>query len=147
VLKLKDNKTILVTLVFVLIAGLIFLNFEKFTGQATKTEMTKLYVSAKESVMSQTNPVIGNGEYVYFTQIPGSEGGAGMMYIREMEGDRKWGKIVRTEEFDNCNSRVCRPGHVGTVNFKTYYNWKGKYCAEVKDLDTWKTVKACFTVQ
>jgi len=144
---MKDNKMILVTLVFVVIAALVFLNFEMFTGQVTKAEMTKLYVSSKADVMSQSNPIIGKGKYVYFTQIPGSEGGAGTMYIREMEGDRKWGKVVRTEEFDDCNSRICRPGSVGTVNFKTYYNWEGKYCAEVKDFETWKKVITCFTVK
>lgn len=145
---MEKNKTMLLTLVLLVIAAVVFFNFEKFTGKAVNTkDMTKLYVSSKADVMGQTNPVIEKGDYVYFTQVPGIEGGSGTMYIREMEGDRKWGKIVRTEEFDDCNSKVCRPGHTGTVNFKTYYDWEGKYCGEVTDFATWKKVTTCFTVK
>lgn len=145
---MERNRTMVLTLVIVVIAAVVFFNFEKFTGKAVNTEdMTKLYVSSKADVMSETNPVIDQGDYVYFTVMPGAEGSNGQMYIREMEGGRKWGKIVRTEEFDDCNSRLCRPGHTGTVNFKTYYDWEGKYCAEVKDLNTWKKVTTCFTVR
>ncbi|MBL7100361.1 MAG: hypothetical protein ISS23_00225 [Nanoarchaeota archaeon] len=144
---MKDNKTILVTLVFLLVAVLIFFNFEKFTGQATKTDMTNLYVSSKEAVMSESNPVVGKGKYIYFSQIPGTEGGSGTLYIREMEKGRKWGKIVRTQEFDNCNSRKCNYGVVGDLKFTTYYDWEGQYCGEIKDLATWEKVTTCFTVK
>jgi len=144
---MKNNRTILVTIVFILIAALVTLNFEKFTGHTTKTEMTKLYVSSNVNVMSETNPAIGKGKYIYFTEIPGTEAGSGTLYIREMEGGRKWGKIVRTQKFENCNSNKCNPGITGTLKFKTYYDWEGKYCGEVKDLATWKKVTTCFTVK
>lgn len=142
-----DNKTIIVSLVVIVVAGLVFFNFERFTGEATKEAMTKLYVSADDEEMEQVNPVIGKGEYVYFTEIPGKEGGSGTLYIREMSSGRKWGPIVRTQVFKNCNSNKCNPSQVGTLNFRTYYDWNGKYCGEVKDLATWKVVTTCFTVK
>ncbi len=143
-----DNKTMIVSLVVLIIAGVVFFNFEKFTGEAVKKEeMTKLYVSASANEMEQVNPVIGNGKYVYFTEIPGKKGGSGTLYIRAMSKDRKFGPIVRTQVFKNCNSNKCNPNKVGTLNFKTYFDWAGEYCGEVKDLATLKTVKACFTVK
>lgn len=144
---MKDKKTILVALALVIVAAAVFFNIERFTGQATKSEMTKLYVSSKADIMSEVNPTVDKGEYIYFTEIPGSEGGSGTLYVREMESGRKWGKIVRTQVFDHCNSRKCNPGQVGELKFKTYYNWEGEYCGEIKDLDTWKEVKTCFTVK
>lgn len=142
-----DSKNLVVTLVIVLVAAVVFFNFERFTGQATKESITKLYVSADPEEMSQTNPVVKKGEYVYFTEMPGKEGGSGTMYVRSMAEDRKWGPIVRTQVFKNCNSNICRTNQVGTLNFKTYYDWEGKYCGEVTDFATWKTVTACFTVK
>ncbi len=144
---MADNKTIIVTLVLILVAALVSLNFEKFTGQATKTETTKLYVSSNAKVMDQNNPVVGKGEYVYFTEIPGIQGGSGTLYIREMSSGRKWGPIARTQVFKNCNSNKCNTGVTGTLNFRTYYDWEGKYCGEVTDFATWKTVTTCFTVK
>ena len=102
--------------------------------------MTKLYVSHKADVMEEYNPVVKKGDYVYFTQMPGTKGGAGTLYIKEMDSERKWEQTVRTQKFDDCNSRICRKGNVGTLKFKTYHNWEGKYCGEVKDLATWKKV-------
>lgn len=142
-----DNRTIIVSLVVIIVAGLVFFNFERFTGEATKEAMTKLYVSSDVEVMSETNPVIGKGEYVYFTEMPGKLGGSGTLYIRSMSKDRKWGPIVRTQVFKNCNSNKCNPSQVGTLNFKTYYDWAGEYCGEVTDFATWKTVTTCFTVK
>lgn len=143
-----DNKTLIVSLVVVVIAVLVGLNFEKFTGEATKkADMTKLYVSADEDEMDQYNPVVGKGEYIYFTEMPGKEGGSGTLYIRSMSSGRKWGPIVRTQVFKNCNSNKCNPSQVGTLNFKTYFDWEGQYCGEVTDLATWKTVTTCFTVK
>lgn len=142
-----DNKTLVVSLVVLVIAALVGLNFEKFTGEATKTPMTKLYVASAPGVIDQTNPVIGKGKYVYFTEMPGSKGGSGTLYIRSMTKDRKWGPIVRTQVFKNCNSNKCNPSQVGTLNFKTYFNWVGEYCGEVTDFATWKKVTACFTVK
>lgn len=144
---MANNRTILVTLVLILIAALVTLNFEKFTGQTTKIEMTELYVSSKGGVVSETNPVISKGDSIYFTEVPGTKGGSGTLYIREIEGGRKWGKIVRTQVFDYCNSNKCNPGFTGTLKFQPYYNWEGKYCGEVKDLATWKKVITCFTVK
>lgn len=142
-----NNRTLIVSLVTLIIAVVVFMNFEKFTGQATKVDTTKLYVSANPNEMSQVNPVIGKGQYVYFTEIPGPKGGTGTLYVREMSSGRKWGPIVRTQVFKNCNANKCNPSQTGTLNFKTYYGWSGKYCGEVKDLSTWKTVTACFTVK
>ncbi len=143
-----NNKTLIVSLVIVVIAALVFLNFEKFTGEAIKKEqMTKLYVSSDIDVMSETNPVVDPGKYVYFTEVPGKQGGSGTLYIREMSSGRKWGPIVRTQVFKNCNSNKCNAGVTGTLNFKTYYDWKGQYCGEVTDFATWKTVTTCFLVE
>ncbi len=143
-----DNKTLVVSLVVLIIAGVVFFNFEKFTGEAVKkTDMTKLYVATAPEVIDQVNPVIGKGKYVYFTEMPGNKGGSGTLYIRSMSKDRKWGPIVRTQVFKNCNSNKCNPSQVGTLNFKTYFDWAGEYCGEVTDFATWKTVKACFTVK
>ncbi len=142
-----DNKTLIVSLVVVVIAVLVGLNFEKFTGEATKTPMTKLYAASAPGVLDQVNPVIGKGKYVYFTEMPGNKGGSGTLYIRAMSKDRKWGPIVRTQVFKNCNSNKCNPSQVGTLNFKTYFDWAGEYCGEVTDFATWKKVTACFTVK
>ncbi len=143
-----DNKTVIVSLVVLIIAGVVFFNFEKFTGEAVKqTDMTKLYVATAPDVIDQFNPVIAKGKYVYFTEMPGKKGGSGTLYIRSMSKDRKFGQIVRTQVFKNCNSNKCNPSQVGTLNFQPYYEWAGEYCGEVKDLATLKTVKVCFTVK
>lgn len=143
---MENNRTVIVALVIAVIAAVVFLNFEKF-GEITKAEMTELYVSSEADVMSENNPVVGKGEYVYFTEIPGSEGGAGTLYVRSIENGRKWGQIVRTQTFKDCNERKCNPDQIGTLKFTTYYDWEGKYCGEVKDFATWKKVITCFTVK
>ncbi|MDP2909040.1 MAG: hypothetical protein Q8N77_04520 [Nanoarchaeota archaeon] len=141
-----NSRTLVVSLVVIIVAAIVFFNLERFVGEATKETATKLYVSSKAGVMSETNPTIKPGTYVYFTEMPGKKGGSGTLYIRSMTDERKWGPIVRTQVFQNCNANKCNPSQVGTLNFKTYYGWKGKYCGEVKDLTTWKTTTACFTV-
>lgn len=136
----------IISLVVILVALVIAFNFEKFTGQATtKMTSTKLYLSTDPEIADQGEVTLNKGDILYITVDPGTKGSYGIVTIYDVNSVRE--RRIQTVELQNCATKQCKPGVIGTATQNIYYNWEGRYCARVKDLGTKKEVQSCFTVR
>lgn len=146
-----DKRTVLISLVVLIIAAVVVFNFEKFTGQATGqgTQVTRMFISENPAIPNQETVVVDKGKAVYFTAIAGSEGSDGTLEIKHIEEGRTREQIVSTVVFDNCNSKRCNFKGMGTpfARINTYYDWEGEYCGVIKDFATEKEIRRCFRVR
>lgn len=141
----SNQKTMIISLVFVLVALVVAFNFEKFTGQAAKNvQPTKIYISSDPDIVDLGSVTVSPGDDVYVTVDAGSKGSYGTVYIYDVNTARQ--KRVVSRELTNCGPTMCRSGVIGTAKIDVYSNWKGKYCATVQDLATKKNIQSCFTV-
>ncbi|MBL7147227.1 MAG: hypothetical protein ISS82_00180 [Nanoarchaeota archaeon] len=149
-----DRKTTIVALSILLIAVLVGLNFEKFTGKYTwKTEareaeevvLSKVYVSNDPSVVKMDNPTVKIGKKVYFTVEVGSEGCRRKISIYEKNGGARQAQI---ELDQNCGGNKCRPDRITWADYRIPNHWEGEYCGRVWDYSTgqYLTPGGCFTV-
>lgn len=142
--KSSNQKTLIISLILVLVALVIAFNFEKFTGQVTKAATTKVYLSADPDIADQGQITVNKGDTIYFTVNPGSKGSSGLVTVYDANAAHI--RRIQTVELDNCGD-YCKAGVIGTGKVNVYYNWEGKYCAGVKDTATGKEVQNCFNVR
>lgn len=139
----SSQKTVIISLVLILVALLIAFNLEKFTGHTTRISTTKLYLSADPEVADQGEVAVNKGDELYITVDPGSYGCARTVTIYDVNSINE--RRVKALELKNCGSQ-CNQGIIATGNINVYYNWEGKYCARVKDLGSGEEVQSCFSV-
>lgn len=151
-----DKRTFLIAFTIILVLGVVFFNFEKFTGQATRPiEESKVYVSSSEYIKSEPNLMLKAGETVYVTVDVGSEG----IYRNLRIADNNRGGAItggpevelNSDSIQGCGGNRCsapRPGETKLVtgSYKTWNSWEGEYCAMVYDLAVEDHIGTCFTV-
>lgn len=139
----SSQKTVIISLVLILVAVMIAFNLEKFTGHATKISETKIYLSADPEIADQGDVVVDKGSSLYITADPGSSGCSKAVTIYDVNSIRE----IRVKTYDlNCGAQ-CNPGIIASGNINVYNNWEGKYCARVKDYASGNEVQSCFTVR
>lgn len=148
-----DKRMTVMVLSILLIAVLVGLNFEKFTGKYVsnpfregETVLSKVYVSTDPSVVKMDNPTVVAGKKVYFTVEVGSEGCRRNMAIYRKAGGSR---VARIELDQNCGGDKCRPDRITWADYRIPTDWEGEYCARVWDFSTQDYLKpgACFTVK
>lgn len=148
-----DKRMTVMVLSILLIAVLVGLNFEKFTGKYVsnpfregETVLSKIYVSTDPSIVKMDNPTVVAGKKVYFTVEVGSEGCRRSMAIYRKSGGSR---VARIELDQNCGGDKCRPDRITWADYRIPENWEGEYCGRVWDFATqdYLTPGACFTVE
>ncbi|MBU4502671.1 MAG: hypothetical protein KKA79_08795 [Nanoarchaeota archaeon] len=149
-----DKKTTLMALSILLVAVLVGLNFEKFTGQlilknegrsAYEAIPSQVYASNDPSIVKMNNPIVENGKKVYFTVEVGSEGTQRKLSIYREAGGARVGQI---ELDQNCGGNKCRPDRVTWADYRIPESWEGEYCGRVWDynIKQFTMPGGCFTV-
>ena len=149
-----DKRTIVMVLSILLIAVLVGLNFEKFTGQYAfkkafrqgEPVLSQVYASTDPSIVKMDNPTIGPGKKIYFTVEVGSDGCRRKLAIyREAGGARQ----AQMELDQNCGGNKCRPDRITWADYRIPNDWEGEYCGRIYDYAIKQYVKpgACFTVE
>jgi len=148
-----DKRMTVMVLSILLVAVLVGLNFEKFTGKYVSNPfregeavLSKIYVSTDPSVVKMDNPTVTAGKKVYFTVEIGSEGCSRNMAIYRKSGGAR---VARIELDQNCGGDKCRPNRITWADYRIPADWKGEYCGRVYDYSTqsYLTPGACFTVK
>ena len=149
-----DKRTTVMALSILLIAVLVGLNFEKFTGQyafkkAFREDQTpvlsKVYVSTDPSIVKMSNPTVDIGKKAYFTVEVGSDGCKRKLAIYRKAGGARQAQM---ELDQNCGGNKCRPDRITWADYRIPNHWEGEYCGRVYDYSIGKYVTpgACFTV-
>lgn len=149
-----DRRTTIMALSILLIAVLIGLNFEKFTGKYVLNKafredqevvLSKVYVSTDPSIVKMDNPTVGIGKKVYFTVEIGSEGCRRKLAIYRAEGGARQAQV---ELDQNCGGDKCRADRITWADYRIPNHWEGEYCGRVWDWEIQDYVKpgACFIV-
>jgi len=149
-----DRRTTIMALSILLIAVLVGLNFEKFTGKYAfkkafredqEPVLSKVYVSNDPSVVKMDNPTVKIGKKVYFTVEVGSEGCKRKLAIYRKAGGARQAQL---ELDQNCGGNKCRPDRITWADYRIPNHWEGDYCGRVWDWETQDYIKpgACFTV-
>jgi len=138
----------------IVIAALVGLNFEKFTGQYTVKEgiassqadtISKVYVSTDPSIVKMDNPSIEIGSKLYFTVESGVEGCKRVLSVHKKSSGSK---VAQIELNQNCGGNKCRANQVTWADYRVPADWEGEYCGKVFDygINDFVEPVACFTV-
>lgn len=150
-----DKRMTIMALSILLIAVLVGLNFEKFTGEYAfkkafredqESVLSKVYVSTDPSVVKMDNPTVQTGKKVYFTVEVGSDGCERKMAIYRATGGPR---VAQIELDQNCGGNKCRPDRITWADYRIPNDWSGEYCGRVYDYATKAYIEpgACFTVE
>ncbi|MEM4266807.1 MAG: hypothetical protein QW404_02010, partial [Candidatus Nanoarchaeia archaeon] len=112
------------------------------TGRSFST--TKLYLSADPDIADQGEVAVDKGNKIYITVDPGNEGSSATIYIYDVNAVKE--KRVKSVELETC-STICKHGIIATATITASSNWKGKYCARIKDIGSGQEEQSCFTVR
>ncbi len=148
-----DKRMIVMALSILLIAVLVGLNFEKFTGQYAfkkafredqESVLAKVYVSTDPSVVKMDNPEVIGGKKVYFTVEVGSDGTKRTLSIFRAAGGPR---VAQIELDQNCGGNKCRPDRITWADYRVPNDWSGEYCGRVFDyaINDYVLPGGCFT--
>lgn len=149
-----DKRTTIMALAILLIAVLVGLNFEKFTGKYAfkkafredqEPVLSKVYVSNDPSIVKMDNPTVKTGKKVYFTVEVGSDGCRRKLSIYRATGGAR---VAQVELDQNCGGNTCRPDRITWAEYRIPNDWEGQYCGRVWDYATKDFVLpgGCFTI-
>lgn len=131
----KDNK-ILVGAVIIILVALVAFNLSKITGQVTK-ETTTITVNPK---------IIGAGDIISISVVPGSEGAENEMRIYYEDENGNLIRKVQQHEMDRKTGGRLTRGI--TFSYRTYSTWvDGKYYVVVEDKATGEDIFASFKIR
>jgi len=133
-----ENKSIVITLVLVFVAGLLLGNvlISGFTGQVGRKIVTQIWVSPPEILTDRDLTV---------TIIPGSKGATNAVFAYR---ENEYGQISRLGEgyaYCRATGKTCKVPV--TFNYRTSIYWtQGKHFLRVYDVETKSYIRAYFEI-